>query len=298
MMKTVLALGLAALASGPATWQQQGAARPSASDARTRSVYVSVLDGKDAPVPGLAVADFVVREDGVAREVVRVERATEPLDVMLLIDDSEALNPALQPMREGVTRFIERFQGHGTLGLMTYGERPTVVVRPTTDVNALKRGASRLFPRPGSGTYLLEAIQEASREFAKRKSPRGAMVVVNMQGTEFSNLQYDTVLKNLDASGATLHILEIGLPNPSRTDEWRNLNMVIAEGTKRTGGRRDQVLAESGIAEALPRVVDDLLAQYVVTYGHPDTLIPPEKLQVTVNRPGVTVHAPTKVAPR
>jgi hypothetical protein len=74
--------------------------------------------------------------------------------------------------------------------------------------------------------------------------------------------------------------------------------MVIAEGTKRTGGRRDQVLAESGIAEALPRVVDDLLAQYVVTYGRPDRLIPPEKLQVTVSRPGVTVRAPTRVAPR
>ena len=41
------------------------------------------------------------------------------------------------------------------------------------------------------------------------------------------------------------------------SDEMRNLNMVIAEGTKRTGGRRDQVLATSGIPEALLRVADD-----------------------------------------
>lgn len=293
MMNTLVALGLA-LAAPVAVLAQQSA--PRASDSRTRSVYVSVLDAKDAPVPGLAVADFTVREDGVAREVVKVERATAPLDVMLLVDDSEALNPAIQPMREGVTNFIEKLQGHGTIGLMTFGERPTVVVKPTTNAAALKRGADRLFPRPGSGTYLLEALQEVSRDLARRESERPHIVVVTMQGTEFSNLQYDTVLKDLAASGAALHVLEIGMPNASRTDEMRNVNMVIAEGTKRTGGRRDQVIAESAVAEALPRVADDLLAQYVVTYGHPDTLIPAEKLQVTVSRQGVTVHAPGRVA--
>jgi len=298
MTNTVLALGLAALAAAPILPQQQGASRPVASDARTRSVYVSVLDNKDAPAAGLAVADFTVREDGVAREVVKVEQGTAPLDVMLLIDDSEALTPALQPMREGIAKFIDKLQGHGTLGVMTFGERPTTIVKPTTDATMLKRGSGRVFARSGAGSYLLEAIQEASRDFARRKADRAHIVVVTMQGVEFSNLQYDTVLKDLDASGATLHVLEVGLPNTSRTDEMRNLNMVIAEGTKRTGGRRDQILAESGIAEALPRVADDLLAQYVVTYGRPDRLIPPEKLQVTVNRPGLTIHAPTKVAPR
>jgi VWFA-related protein len=257
-----------------------------------------VLDNRDAPVAGLTVADFTVREDGVAREVVKVERATAPLDVLLLIDDSEALNPALQPMREGITKFIDTLAGHGTLGLTTFGERPTTLVKPTTDAAMLKRGSGRIFARAGTGAYLLEAIQDASRDFARRKTERAHIVVVSMQGVEFSNQQYETVLKDLDASGATLHVLEIGMPNTSRTDEMRNLNVVVAEGTKRTGGRRDQVLAESGIAEALPRVATDLLAQYVVTYGHPERLIPAEKLQVTVNRPGVTVHAPTKVAPR
>ena len=295
MLKTVLAIGLAVLALTPPAPQDQRAPQSAARESRTRSVYVSVLDNRDAPVSGLGIADFVVREDGVAREVVKVEPATAPLDVMLLVDDSQALNAALQPTREGIDRFIDKMQGAGTLGLMSFGERPTSLVKPTTDAAMLKRGAGRIFARTAAGTYLLEAIQEVSRDFRRRESDRKHIVITWMQGTEFSNLHYQNVLKDLDASGATLHVLEIGGPNDSRTDELRNLNMVISEGTKRTGGRRDQVLAESGIAEVLPRVVDDLKAQYVVSYGHPDTLIPPEKLQVTVNRPGVTVHAPTKV---
>lgn len=295
MLKTVLTIGLAALAIASAAPQEQSTQRSAAKEARTRSVYVSVLDNRDAPVSGLGLADFVVREDGVAREVVKVEPATAPLDVMLLVDDSQALNPALQPTREGMDRFIDKLQGHGTLGLMSYGDRPTSLVKPTTDPVMLKRGAGRIFARTAAGTYLLEAIQEVSRDFARRESERKHIVVTWMQGTEFSNLHYDNVLKDLDKGHATLHVLEIGMPNNSHDDEMRNLNMVIAEGTKSTGGRRDQVLAESGIAEALPRVAEDLKAQYVVTYGHPDTLIPPQKLQVTVNKPGVTVHAPTKV---
>ena len=78
----------------------------------------------------------------------------------------------------------------------------------------------------------------------------------------------------------------------------RNRNIVIAEGTERTGGRRDQLLAESALPEALQQLADELLNQYVVTYGRPETLIPPEKVEVTVTRPGVTVRARTRTAGR
>lgn len=296
MINAIRALGLAALIAAAPGAQQQEPRPSAASDARTRDVYVSVLDSKDAPVTGLGAADFVVREDGAPREVLRAGPATAPMQIILLVDDSQALTPALQPMREGLTKFVDKMQGHGEIGIVTVGERTTSLVPSTTDVNALKRGITRIFARPGAGAYMLDGIQEVSEGFRKRKAERPVIVAITMEGVEFSNLQHETVLKALDASGAALHMLSIGMPNSSMADEWRNLNMVIAEGTKRTGGRRDQVLAISGIPEALLRVADDLNNQYVVTYGRPERLIPPEKLQVTVTRPGVTVRAPTKVS--
>jgi hypothetical protein len=116
-----------------------------------------------------------------------------------------------------------------------------------------------------------------------------------MEGIEYSNLQYDSVLKQLAASGASLHVLAVGSPSSSMADEMRNRNMVLSEGTARTGGRRDQVLTPSGIAEALPRVADELLNQYKVSYSRPESLIPPEKIQVRVSRPGVTVRSRTRI---
>ncbi len=298
MKHGIPALVLAALVAVAADARQQEPRPSAASDARTRDVYVSVQDEKDAPVPGLTAADFTVREDGVAREVLRAGPATAPMQIVLLVDDSEALSPALQPMREGLTKFVDKMQGHGEIGIVTVGERATSLVTSTTDANALKRGITRVFARSGAGAYFLDGIQEVSQGFQKRKAERPVIIAITMDGVEFSNLQYNTVLKALDESGATLHVLSIGMPASSLSDEKRNVNMVIAEGTKQSGGRRDLVMATSGIPEALLRVADDLNNQYVVTYGRPERLIPAEKLQVTVSRPGATARARTRISGR
>ena len=44
------------------------------------------------------------------------------------------------------------------------------------------------------------------------------------------------------------------------------------------------------------QVADELTNQYVVQYGRPEQLIPPEKVQVTVKRQGLTVRAKTRAA--
>src|SRR5688572_10777912 len=71
------------LAGSAATAQQKAPA------SRTAQIYVGVVDGKGAAVPGLTARDFAVREDGAAREVLRAEPATESLDIMLIVDDSQ-----------------------------------------------------------------------------------------------------------------------------------------------------------------------------------------------------------------
>lgn len=293
MRKTLYLLALSVTVATSAAAQKSRA--PQASDARTRDVYVSVVDAKGAAVTGLTAADFAVQEDGISREVVRAVPATGPLDLVILVDDSQAATAAIPHLRDGLTKFIERLHGKASIGIVTVGERPTSVAERTTDLDALKKGVSRIFARPGSGAYLLEGIMDVARGLQKREVARPVIVVLTLEGVEFSNAQAERVLKEVYASGAALHVLTIGTPGGAMTDEIRNKNLVIAQGTEATGGRREQLLAEMAIPGALGKLADELLNQYVVSYGRPEALVPPEKIKVTVTRPGVTARARTRL---
>jgi VWFA-related protein len=268
-------------------------------DAQTQSrdVYVGVVDSRGAPVTDLTAGDFTVREDGVAREVLKAGPATAPMQIAVLIDDSQAATDDIHMIRDGLTQFVDALHGH-EIALITFGERPTLLVDYTTDTAKLKQGIGRVFARSGAGAYFLEAVVEASHGFQKREAKRPVMVALMTEGLEFSNLYYQRVLEELEKSRATLHVLTITGVKAASTDEVRNRDQVVAEGTDRTGGRRDQILAASAIPERMQQLADELLHQYVVTYARPETLIPPEKIDVSVKRPGVTVRAPRRAAGR
>lgn len=271
-----------------------------AATAADREIVVTVLDAKNFPVSTLAPEDLTVREDGVAREVLRVRKATAPLTIALLVDDSTAATPAAVDLRNGIQDFIKAFEAPPEMAIITFGDRPTVVVDYTKDQGRLVEGAKRLFPRSGAGAYLLDAVTETSKGLAKRAPERPVMVAILTEGVEFSTESYRGALDRLAASGAQFHAVVIGggpEANPAE-EEVRNRNIVIDEGTRTTGGRREQLLSPNALPGALKSLAAELEHQWIVTYSRPESLIQPERVQVEAKRPGLTVRARTRVDDR
>lgn len=275
---------------------------PSALRAQTteQTIYVSALDKAGHPVGNLDVADFHVSEDGATREVLRAGRTSDPLDLAVIVDNSFAAQPHILDVRKALTTFFNTMAAHQTsIALIGMADRPTVLMDYTSSADTLKKGVEKIFAQPGSGMVFQDAILDTLKGLVKRDNPRRAVLVITGEGTDFSNVPYKHTLDALSASGAALHVLL--LTNRSedsvRDERARERGQVIEEGTRTTGGRRQELLTSMSYADALAGVSDDLANQYKVVYGRPGVLIPPKKVDVSVKTPGLTARA-TLVRPK
>lgn len=268
------------------------AAVPLAAQSRERLLYVTARDSAGALLDTLTPADITVREDGVAREVLRVSRATTPLQIALLVDNSAASTRHTSNFRDALEAFVARFGAPHEIAYITLGDRPTIVTEYTSSTEALTRAVGRLFPQPASGVYVLDGILEAARGLQKREAARPAIVVVTTDGVEFSNATYDPVLDAIRAAGAALHVVVIqeNTGGAATSDEQRYRDIVFDRGTAESGGSREIVLTSMALSAALQSLADGLLGQFAVTYARPTTLIPPEKVTVGAARPGLVVR--------
>ena len=249
----------------------------SASDQR---IYVSVLDQQDNPVVGLAADAFIVREDGIRREVLSVTKAGGSFQIALVVDNSEAIRPYLRDLRAGLESFVKMMAGPHEMALFTIGDRPTIVTDYRNNPEELQAAVKRIFPRPMSGGHLLDTILNASRGLTRRNTTRPIILVVTAEGVDYSSRSYQSVLKSVDESGASLHAVVLTSRGAGLGANARYRDMVLDRGTERTGGKRHDLLRGQRLQETLEALAHELLNQYLVVYARPDMLVPPDRVEI------------------
>ena len=243
-----------------------------------RVIYASVVDKDGAPVLDLGIKDFIVREDGQAREILSVARDSDPLQIALLVDNSVSMRPRLSILRKAVAAFIDSTREDVQIALITLAERPTILVGYTTDRAALRKAAENMFAYD-AGNYLLDGIAETSQGLAKRTMWRSAIAVLTGIGPEMSYRQYTEVLRFFRATSASLHVVQVGSGIGEQGRE-----IVISKGTSETGGRFEEVLVPTSLELKSRQLATELSNQYRVTYARPSRLVPPSKTEVSVRR--------------
>jgi hypothetical protein len=99
------------------------------------------------------------------------------------------------------------------------------------------------------------------------------------------------VLDALKAAGAAMHAVVYLNPGGSlANEEARNRGVVLDRGPRETGGIRFDIVAASAFESQMRDLAGILQSQYRVVYARPDSLIPPEKIEVSMARAGMEAH--------
>ncbi|HKD03414.1 MAG TPA: hypothetical protein VKB77_13330 [Terriglobales bacterium] len=199
------------------------------------------------------------------------------------------------------------------------------VVDYTSDVEQLRPALLSLnagiqAPR---NSQLVEGIFEAAREQQQSGAQRPVIVVLTDTEGEYSTLSADHVLAQLRRTGAVLYVIAVtgvpvrtapGLTSPTQPtvpgtpstvdrpsdllDRRADINQVLVDGPKQTGGRRADISATAGPIRALQEIAQELNHQYLITYLVPAGENPAQKLNLSTKRRGVSLRAPARADAR
>jgi VWFA-related protein len=263
----------------------------------TRNVFVTLTDKSGQPAKNVAITDFTIREDNQAREVLAVAPATAPMRIALLVDNSQVTQPLTNELRTALTAFIAaifKASPESTMSVSTFGDRPTLVQDFTNAAPVVARAAQKTFPVTGAGAYLLDAVQDAARRLRKDPAPRQLIVVfVDETGEEFSNVGRQQALDALRLANASMWVVTMqGSAVNTATPEARDRSALIDEGTANTGGTTLSLLNRLALAAKFTDLAAIITGQTQITYGRPDQMIPPKKLDIQLTRKDLKLTAP------
>jgi hypothetical protein len=265
-------------------------------ESRERQILVSVSSSDSQPLTGLTTSDFIVREDGLAREILSVATAPAPTHIALLIDDSQASQTVVPFLRSSLDGFVKKLSTGDAAtqwALMTFGERPTRRVDYTTKPGTVQQAAAKVFPIAGSGAYFMQAIMDACQDLRRKSAERPVIVAfVAESGPEFSSETRKQVATALQNAGASLWVVVLqDTRNDDLSPEARERAAIIGDVTTDSGGFARFALSGQSLEPAFDGIAALLASRYVVRYNRPEQLIPPKSVEVTSKRAGVRVIA-------
>jgi VWFA-related protein len=256
--------------------------------AETRTIEAAISDAQGVAVTGLVRDEVVVIENGLTREVTRVEPDDRPLSLVLLVDTSQAAAPYYRLyVVDAVLSFLRRLPEGTHFAVWTTGDRPFKAVDFTTEVSDAEAALKRVAPQ--GGNTVLDALVEASRDLKKREGQRSAVVAVTTMGVEFSNRPRQAVVEQARGNADTFSsvVYEEGLADSLETR--LNYEYALDGLAKESGGLHESTLSAMGLEKALAKIGADLRTRWRISYA---TLadLKRRKLEIRIARPGMKVR--------
>jgi VWFA-related protein len=268
-------------------------------------VNASVTDGNGRAIPNMRLSDFAVYEDGTERKVVDVTPATEPFNLILLLDVSGSVEERIDFIRKAARDFLRTVSRQDRIAITSFRDDIQIISDFTTDRALLSKKLDDI--DAGGATALYDALGYSLVDTLKPlRGERTAIVILSDGDDNKSFVPFPSILEATIESGALIYPLyvpsglipEASVPKPMITvDPMRTKYLTIttraAEEGQKLADFSGGVFYSIKRLEDLQRAYDDVVAQlrtaYTITYSS-EAGATHRRLRVRANREGAYVR--------
>lgn len=199
-------------------------------DVEVVQVTATITDGRGHFVNGLSRNDFQIFEGGVPQTITHFAGENVPLDLVVAIDISESMAPAMPTVKEAVRKFLNALGENNQVTLVGFNNDLVTLARRGSTAAQRSRAVDRL--EPWGGTALYDVIIRSIDSFGQQRGRR--IIVIFTDGDDqSSHVTLGDLERRVEGSDATLYLVGQGLATSSV-----QLKRILDRIADISGGRR------------------------------------------------------------
>jgi Ca-activated chloride channel family protein len=233
-------------------------------------VFDATVKNKDGQImDSLKKEDFAVREDGVAKKIEHFSRDELPLNVALVLDLSDSIEPFLGPLRDAAATTLGALKPEDTVALFTFSTEAELRVPLTKDKNRIAEEINSF--KTGGATNINDGIFVAA-EYLLKSAPKGRRVIILISddvGTDAGGQGTRDIVTETIAADATLYNLKIPGYNSPQTRFFASMIPGLVDIRKvmdQTGGEIFDVTNVANLNSVFGALIQRIKTRYTLGY--------------------------------
>ncbi|HLG97369.1 MAG TPA: VWA domain-containing protein [Bryobacteraceae bacterium] len=238
-------------------------------------VDVQVTQGKDL-VTGLGKDDFIVSDEGQPQTIVSFEHGDEPLNLLLLFDISDSMQPYIEEISHTARQALEHLRPGDRVAIMVFA-RKTAVHQDFSDnlAESARQIASAVKDWDvGVTTHINSAIVDAAHYMEKHAAPgarRAILILTDNLATSYQ-ITDGQVIRELERADTVFNAIVTGhaiRPNPPGLSMFPNKDETptnVFHVAEQTGGEWVKV-GQAG--ETFAEMIRRIRTRYMLAYHAP-----------------------------
>ena len=235
----------------------------------------------NAVIAGLTQDDFAIYEDGVKQQITYFSQDKLPLSIVLLLDVSASVQPALRQVRDEGMQALRQLRPEDEVAVMVFGKWAVVKQDFTKDRQLVIKRIQEiewLGPWIREATHIDEAVYQAATYLNKATNPDSRRVIIMItdnqsnQPPAIDHPESEAIAQLIEA-GASLSGLIVGdfaAAASKYKQQGEILRDSIANYVSETGGIV-QPIEQSDAVEKLARLIERLRSRYSFGYTSQNT---------------------------